>query len=57
VSKEIPHSQETAAQAAHPGLFESFAAIEATAREILRERGYTDQQIENELNRLKRADD
>ena len=57
MSKEIPHSQETAAQAAHPGLFESFAAIEATAREILRERGYTDQQIENELNRLKRADD
>jgi hypothetical protein len=52
VSKEVSRTQETAA---HPGLFESFAAIEARAREILRERGYTDQQIENELNRPKRA--
>jgi hypothetical protein len=35
---------------------ESFVAIEANAREVLRQRGYNDQQIENELHRPKRAE-
>jgi hypothetical protein len=41
---------------AHPGLRESFLAIVAKAREILRERGLTEDQIEAELNRAKREE-
>lgn len=37
------------------GSQEAFAAAEAKAREILRERGFTEEQIEIELNRTKRS--
>jgi hypothetical protein len=40
---------------ARPGL-ESFARIEAKAREVLRERGFTDEMIEAELKRVRRHD-
>jgi hypothetical protein len=40
---------------AHPRR-ESFAMIEAKAREILRERGFTDEMIEVELKRARRYD-
>ena len=41
---------------AHPGERESFAIAEAAAREILRQRGFTDEQIESELSRAHRED-
>jgi hypothetical protein len=41
---------------AHPGQRESFVVIEAKAREILRERGFDDHQIDAELNRRRREE-
>lgn len=41
---------------AHPGERESFAIAEAAAREILRQRGLTDEQIESELSRSHREE-
>lgn len=41
---------------AHPGQRDSFLAVEAQAREVLRERGFSDEQIEAELARGQRYD-
>lgn len=41
---------------AHPGERESFAIAEAAAREILRERGLSDDQIDAELSRAHREE-
>jgi len=39
---------------AHPGRLASFAEVEAKAREVLKERGFTREMIEAELNRTRR---
>jgi hypothetical protein len=41
-------------QTAHPGFRESFEAVAANARYVLRERGLSDDQIEMELSRSHR---
>jgi len=46
--------QEPEAGTARPGLLESFQQIAAKAREVLRERGFSEAQIEAELQRSKR---
>jgi hypothetical protein len=40
----------------HVGNRKSFAAVEAKAREVLKERGLTKAQIEAELKRVRRKD-
>jgi hypothetical protein len=39
---------------AHPGRLASFAKVEAKAREVLKERGFSNELIEAELNRTSR---
>jgi hypothetical protein len=41
-------------QTAHPGRKKSFDEVEAQARDVLRERGFTEKQIEAELKQAKR---
>ncbi|HVY87633.1 MAG TPA: hypothetical protein VG942_02100 [Hyphomonadaceae bacterium] len=41
-------------QTAHPGFRESFEAVAANARDVLRERGLSDDQIDAELSRAHR---
>ena len=48
--KREPRSPQTA----HPGFRESFEAVTANARDVLRERGLSDDQIEMELSRSHR---
>lgn len=52
------HSGASRAEATtvHPGFRDSFARIEAQAREVLREQGFSEAQIDVELNRSKGDD-
>lgn len=43
-------------ETAHPGRRKSFDLVEQQAREVLRERGYSDEQIQSELKRIRRED-
>jgi hypothetical protein len=41
---------------ARPGQWKTFADVEARARELLREHGYSEAEIDAELNRAKRQE-
>lgn len=53
---EMPRDQRTEPSVARPGLGKSFKAVAARAREVLREKGYTEEQIDRELNRPRRRE-
>jgi hypothetical protein len=52
--RSLPPNRTPDHATAHPGRLASFAKVEAKAREVLKERGFTKEMIEAELNRVRR---